>query len=185
MATGQARRSKDVKSTFCSSRFCSCHAPFSPSSSGSSFSTWFDIAPAAASIAARGRARPGVSRSAGPAATLAIFFGLFIWGGDLYVRLFQPPADALQIYVVGKQWMWKVEHQGGQREINALHVPIRPADPARDDFGRRHSRFFRAGVSHQARRSARPLRNPVVSGRHGRRLTTSSARSSAASAITR
>ncbi|HEY8125516.1 MAG TPA: cytochrome c oxidase subunit II [Methylocystis sp.] len=58
------------------------------------------------------------------AATLAVFFGLFIWGGDLYVRLFQPPADALQIYVVGKQWMWKVEHQGGQREINALHVPI-------------------------------------------------------------
>ena len=58
------------------------------------------------------------------AATLAVFFVLFIWGGDLYVRLFQPPADALQIYVVGKQWMWKVEHQGGQREINALHVPI-------------------------------------------------------------
>ncbi|MFO1103155.1 MAG: cytochrome c oxidase subunit II [Methylocystis sp.] len=58
------------------------------------------------------------------AATLAVFFVLFIWGGDLYVRLFQPPADALQIYVVGKQWMWKVEHQGGQREINALHIPI-------------------------------------------------------------
>ncbi|MGD9540101.1 cytochrome c oxidase subunit II [Methylocystis sp.] len=57
-------------------------------------------------------------------ATLAVFFVLFVWGGDLYVRLFQPPADALQIYVVGKQWMWKVEHQGGQREINALHIPI-------------------------------------------------------------
>ena len=59
------------------------------------------------------------------AATLAVFFLLFIWGGDLYVRLFQPPADALQIYVVGKQWMWKVEHQGGQREINALHIPVK------------------------------------------------------------
>lgn len=58
------------------------------------------------------------------AATLAVFFGLFIWGGDLYVRLFQPPADALQLYVVGKQWMWKVEHLGGQREINALHIPV-------------------------------------------------------------
>jgi cytochrome c oxidase subunit 2 len=58
------------------------------------------------------------------AATFAMFFVLFIWGGDLYVRLFQPPADALRIYVVGKQWMWKVEHQGGQREINALHVPV-------------------------------------------------------------
>lgn len=60
-------------------------------------------------------------------ATLVIFLGLFIWGADLYVRLFQPPENALRIYVVGKQWMWKVEHQGGQREINALHVPINRA----------------------------------------------------------
>ena len=57
-------------------------------------------------------------------ATLLIFFGLFVWGADLYVRLFQPPPDALKIYVIGKQWMWKIEHQGGQREINALHLPI-------------------------------------------------------------
>ena len=62
-------------------------------------------------------------------ATLVIFFGLFVWGADLYVRLFQPPRNALRIYVVGKQWMWKVEHPGGQREINALHVPIaRPVE---------------------------------------------------------
>ena len=58
------------------------------------------------------------------AATLVVFFGLFVWGADLYVRLFQPPQQALKIYVVGKQWMWKVEHAGGQREINALHVPL-------------------------------------------------------------
>jgi cytochrome c oxidase subunit II len=57
-------------------------------------------------------------------ATLLIFFGLFVWGADLYVRLFQPPSDALKIYVIGKQWMWKIEHQGGQREINVLHLPV-------------------------------------------------------------
>jgi cytochrome c oxidase subunit 2 len=57
-------------------------------------------------------------------ATMVVFFGLFIWGADLYVRLFEPPADALKIYVVGKQWMWKVEHSGGQREIDAVHLPI-------------------------------------------------------------
>jgi len=57
-------------------------------------------------------------------ATLLAFFGLFVWGADLYVRLFQPPSDAMKIYVIGKQWMWKVEHPGGQREINALHLPI-------------------------------------------------------------
>lgn len=58
------------------------------------------------------------------AATLAVFFGLFVWGADLYVRLFQPPRNALRIYVIAKQWMWKVEHAGGQREINALHLPV-------------------------------------------------------------
>lgn len=57
-------------------------------------------------------------------ATLLAFFGLFIWGADLYVRLFQPPADAMKIYVIAKQWMWKVEHPGGQREIDAVHLPV-------------------------------------------------------------
>ncbi|WP_158930881.1 cytochrome c oxidase subunit II [Acidisphaera sp. S103] len=57
-------------------------------------------------------------------ATLVIFFGLFIWGSTIYVRLYQPPANALKVYVVAKQWMWKIEHAGGQREINALHIPV-------------------------------------------------------------
>ncbi|MBN8874369.1 MAG: cytochrome c oxidase subunit II [Rhodospirillales bacterium] len=57
-------------------------------------------------------------------ATLVIFFGLFVWGADLYARLSIPPKDADQIFVVAKQWMWKVEHPGGQKEINALHVPV-------------------------------------------------------------
>jgi cytochrome c oxidase subunit 2 len=34
------------------------------------------------------------------------------------------PANALEFFVVGKQWMWKIQHPEGQREINALHVPI-------------------------------------------------------------
>ena len=62
--------------------------------------------------------------SAWTAATLLIFLALFVWGANLYLRLFSPPRDALQIYVIGKQWMWKVEHIGGQREINALHIPV-------------------------------------------------------------
>ncbi len=57
-------------------------------------------------------------------ATLIIFFGLFVWGARLYLRLYQPPSTALKIDVVAKQWMWKVEHPGGQREINALHLPV-------------------------------------------------------------
>jgi cytochrome c oxidase subunit 2 len=58
------------------------------------------------------------------AATLLVFFGLFVWGADLYVRLFQPPQRALKIYVVARQWMWKTEHVGGQREIDAVHLPV-------------------------------------------------------------
>jgi cytochrome c oxidase subunit II len=57
------------------------------------------------------------------AATLAIFVGLAVWGADIYLHLYNPPPDALQIFVVGKQWMWKAQHPGGQREINTLHVP--------------------------------------------------------------
>ena len=56
-------------------------------------------------------------------ASLLIFVGLAVWGAKLYIGAYQPPADALQIFIVGKQWMWKAEHPGGQREINELHVP--------------------------------------------------------------
>lgn len=54
---------------------------------------------------------------------LGLFLGVSAWGGKLYFDLYSPPHDALPIYVVAKQWMWKVQHPGGQREINQLHVP--------------------------------------------------------------
>src|SRR5215469_15088745 len=55
---------------------------------------------------------------------LGISMVIFVWGAVLYFHLQRPPDDALQIYGVGKQWMWKFQHPGGQREINALHVPL-------------------------------------------------------------
>ena len=55
---------------------------------------------------------------------LVIGTGFFAWAAVLYVQNSRPPADATEIYVVGKQWMWKVQHQNGRREINALHVPL-------------------------------------------------------------
>jgi len=55
---------------------------------------------------------------------LILFMICFVWGALLYFRIFNPPANAMNIYVVGKQWMWKAEHPGGQHEINALHVPM-------------------------------------------------------------
>jgi cytochrome c oxidase subunit 2 len=58
------------------------------------------------------------------AASLVILLGLYAWGANLYLREHRPPDGASDIYVVGKQWMWKVEHSGGQREINALHLAV-------------------------------------------------------------
>ena len=47
----------------------------------------------------------------------------FVWGALLYFRVYNPPPNSMNVYVVGKQWMWKIEHPGGQHEINALHIP--------------------------------------------------------------
>ncbi len=58
-------------------------------------------------------------------ATLAIFVCLFIWSAPLYLRMYQdPPQPAMIITAVGKQWMWKLQHPDGVREINELHVPV-------------------------------------------------------------
>ncbi|KAA0131551.1 cytochrome c oxidase subunit II [Gimesia chilikensis] len=56
-----------------------------------------------------------------PLLILLIFFG---WGAAVYVRGHQPPADTTNVYVVAKQWMWKIGHEQGRREINQLHVPV-------------------------------------------------------------
>jgi cytochrome c oxidase subunit 2 len=55
---------------------------------------------------------------------LVIFMGLFTWGAVVYNDQQTVPSAALEINVVGKQWMWKLQHEGGQREINELHVPV-------------------------------------------------------------
>ncbi|MGH8713194.1 MAG: cytochrome c oxidase subunit II [Casimicrobiaceae bacterium] len=54
---------------------------------------------------------------------LALFLAMFTWAAELYYEHATAPADAMLVYVVGKQWMWKLEHVGGRREIDELHVP--------------------------------------------------------------
>jgi cytochrome c oxidase subunit 2 len=49
---------------------------------------------------------------------------MFAWGAQLYFAAQQPPNDAIEIFVTGKQWMWKIQYPDGNREINALHVPV-------------------------------------------------------------
>ena len=55
---------------------------------------------------------------------LVIVMGIFVWGASIFFAMSRPPDDTLNVYVVGKQWMWKFQHLNGLREINELHVPI-------------------------------------------------------------
>jgi cytochrome c oxidase subunit II len=50
--------------------------------------------------------------------------GMFGWGAAVYVDYRHAPPDTLDIYMVGKQWMWKAQQPNGRREINELHVPV-------------------------------------------------------------
>src|ERR1700683_352810 len=85
-------------------------------------------------FAARFRHRPGVPAEQIEGSTaleitwsaipFLIFMVIFAWGAIVFFKERTPPADATEVYVVAKQWMWKVEHAEGQREINELHVPV-------------------------------------------------------------
>jgi cytochrome c oxidase subunit II len=72
-----------------------------------------------------------------------IFLGMFVWGGWLYFHMQAVPANALDIYATGRQWMWKFQHPSGQREINTLHVPVnRPVRIVLASEDVIHSLFF-------------------------------------------
>lgn len=49
---------------------------------------------------------------------------MFVWGAKVFFDAYRPPKGAMEIYIVGKQWMWKAQHMDGMREINELHVPV-------------------------------------------------------------
>jgi cytochrome c oxidase subunit II len=49
---------------------------------------------------------------------------MFTWGASVFFKQSIPAPNAMEIYVVGKQWMWKIQHLEGRREINELHVPV-------------------------------------------------------------
>jgi cytochrome c oxidase subunit 2 len=49
---------------------------------------------------------------------------MFTWGAILFYHIYEPPRDALEVYVVGKQWMWHAQHSEGRAEINELHIPL-------------------------------------------------------------
>jgi cytochrome c oxidase subunit II len=58
------------------------------------------------------------------AVPLGIFVVIFFWGAVIFFKERTPPRGATEVYVVAKQWMWKLQHEEGQREINELHIPV-------------------------------------------------------------
>jgi cytochrome c oxidase subunit II len=57
-------------------------------------------------------------------ASLVCFLLLFLWGASVFFEIYKTPQGELSVFVVAKQWMWKVQHGGGQSEINSLHIPV-------------------------------------------------------------
>ncbi len=55
---------------------------------------------------------------------LALTMVMFLWGAAAYFEQRVLPADAIELSVVGKQWMWRIQHPQGRSEINELHVPV-------------------------------------------------------------
>src|SRR5438874_316405 len=88
--------------------------------------TWFAIKYRSGSDANRSNASHSSNMIEIGWTTLPIVLSvaLFSWGAVAYYHMERPPANALQVQVVGKQWMWKLQHAEGKREINELHVPL-------------------------------------------------------------
>jgi cytochrome c oxidase subunit 2 len=87
------------------------------------------------SFAARYRRRARVDRSHPPVASkwmevtwivvpLILGLTMFTWGAVLFFKIYEPPGDAIEVSVVGKQWMWHLQHSEGRSEINELHIPL-------------------------------------------------------------
>ena len=77
-----------------------------------------------------------------PAVISMVMFG---WGASVFYHLRRPPDEAMHIYAVGKQWMWKFQHLEGQREINELHIPAgRPIKITISSEDVLHSLYFPA-----------------------------------------
>jgi cytochrome c oxidase subunit 2 len=70
------------------------------------------------------RLSPTYLEVAWTATPIVIFIGLFVWGALVFAKASKPPADAMPIYVIGRQWYWDVHHENGRREIGDLHVPV-------------------------------------------------------------
>ncbi len=105
---------------------------------------------------------------------------IFAWAAQVFFDIYRPPDQTLDIYATGKRWMWKFQHLDGKAEINELHVPIGRAGEGDVHVGRRAALAVLPVVPHEGGRDSGPLQQRLVRRHEGRRVTTSSAPSTAA-----
>lgn len=55
---------------------------------------------------------------------LVLGLGVFTWSSQLFAGVYEPPKNAREVFVIGKQWMWHAQHANGTRENNELHIPV-------------------------------------------------------------
>ena len=55
---------------------------------------------------------------------LIIAIGMFLWSAKPFTDVYRPPANAKEVFVIGKRWMWHIQHANGIRENNELHIPV-------------------------------------------------------------
>ena len=90
---------------------------------------------------------------------------MFVWATVVFFELYEPPGDAFEIYVVGKQWMWKLQHPGGRARDQRAARPAGPAGQADHDLAGRDPQLLRPGVPDQAGRAARAVHDALVPSR--------------------
>ena len=110
-------------------------------------------------------------------ATLFLFGFLFWWASSADIKGIAAPANALEVHVVAKQWMWKTQHSNGAREINALHVPVdQPVRLVLHDMvvhlvvAGCHPLFLRSGFPGETRCTAWARHLDLVSSHKNRRI---------------
>ena len=111
---------------------------------------------------------------------LAIVLVIFFWGASVFFAMARPPADTLNIYVVGKQWMWKFQHLNGAARDQRAARAGRPAGEADHDVRGRHPRSLLPGVPREGGRHPGPVHRDLVRGRRSPAAITCSAPSTAA-----
>ena len=111
---------------------------------------------------------------------LGITMVMFVWGAQVFFHLTRAPKGAMEIFVVGKQWMWKAQHMDGATRDQRAARADRPPGQADDGIRGRHPQLLHPRLPREGGRRPRALQHDVVHGLEARASTTSSARSTAA-----